>query len=79
MRHWGHAIIMEPQGVSDASQVLSAELIEREKRGEEAVCVCVWGGELALHAVREQCCGKLVSFQRGNKQTNAAMNKQIDR
>lgn len=32
---------MEPQGVSDASQVLSAELIEREKRGEEAVCV--WG------------------------------------
>lgn len=31
---------MEPQGVSDASQVLSAELIEREKRGEEAVCVC---------------------------------------
>lgn len=31
---------MEPQGVSDASQVLSAELIEREKRGEEAV----WGG-----------------------------------
>lgn len=37
------------------------------------------GGELALHAVREQCCGKLVSFQHGNKQTNAAMNKQIDR